>query len=265
MVSAKQNDSDIPFIIAAFLNEGAKGCRRLREETLARMSAETRRRLKNGEPVTLTQPQRIALALGSVVNLAEEDRAELRGVVDLWLDAEGDWKKFTKAMLKQNGMGAMTPYSSGRFTVDSTTGAIRMQPERGASDAQGLMLQLLFCPDSWRLAGKCRNCGRYMIRKTKREMLYCSKKCDNALNVVAAKFANREEVKKRKADHINAASARYKPGRESWRDFVFREANKAWQRDLDKPKWASISDNNEITQTFLTQRINDGSVKEQTN
>jgi hypothetical protein len=246
MVTAKQNDSDIPFVIATFLNEGANKCRGLYWDA---------QKLKNIKVRTRE------LSLAPVVNLTEEDRAELRAVVDVWLDAKGDWKRFSTAMLQRFGLGAMNPYT--KLKADRMAdGTIVVHAAEGVTPAQELMLELLH-PDAgaWRLAGRCENCGRYMVRKTRREMTYCSKACNNAQHILAAKA----EVKERKTKHIIAASARYKPGRESWRDFVFREANKAWQRDLDKPKWANISDNNEITQTFLTQRINDGSVKEPTN
>ena len=229
MVTAKQNGSGIAFVIATFLNDGAPKLKKL----------------KTGVPRSLVE------------NLTEDDRAELRAVVDVWLDAKGDWAKFSTAMLQQFGAGAMNPYTNLK-AHRMANGAIVIHAAEKVTPAQELMLELLH-PDAeaWRLAGRCENCGRYMVRKTKRKMKYCDKDCNNARHILAAK----SEVRERKTEHIIAASARYKPGGKTWREFVLEKANEAWQRDLDKPKWASISDNNKITPTFLTRC----GVKEPTN
>jgi hypothetical protein len=246
MVNAKQSDSGIPFVIATFLNEGANKCRSLYWDALKL------KKLKIGG----RDVQR-ALSLSLVENLEEKDREELHAVVDVWLDAKGEWGRFSLAMLQRFGPGAMNPYT--KLKADRmANGTIVVHAAEGVTSAQELMLELLNDAESWRLAGKCKNCGRYMVLKTRRSTWYCSKSCNNARNIVATKA----EVKKRKTHHIIAASALYKPGKESWRDFVLEKADKAWRRDRRY-------DGSLITKTFLTQRTGDKDpqykVKEPTN
>lgn len=242
-----------PFVVATFLNEGPEGARRLRDEVLLRSA-----RLSRVTPAKQRELDQAA-SLIRVVNLEEQDRDELRTIVDIWLESKCEWPSFQAALL-QNRL-PVTPYSSFRVIrfVDGTEG-IHSAP--GTSAAQGLMLQLIQHPQAWRFAGKCSDCGRYMLRTTKHSKKYCNVACKRNGLIVAPKAQNRERVKARKVDHLKAAATKWEHSktRKECVDFVLEEATELWRKDLNKSEWSSIAitGDNEIGKSSLTRWINEG-------
>ena len=246
-MSANKFNSDIAFQVVSFLNDGPVGCRRLRDKAL-----------KTG-----SNPR--ALSLVGLVNLTEDDRTELQQVVNVWLDAEYDWGRFSAAMLQRFGGGTMKPYAEYRITR-MANGTRVIHADRGTSAAQGLMLQLIedteFEP--WRLAGRCANyakCGRFVFHDTKKERTTL---CSDACKMAVSRERRQIKIKARKVEHIQAAIAEWERGQreETVRGFVLREASLRWREDLQRSEWSSIATpgDNKVTATYLTQRINDGSI-----
>jgi hypothetical protein len=243
-----------PFLIATLLNDGPEGAQRRRDSAQRELA---RPRLSAAKRDDLIQDA----ALAPICNLTEDDRDELRILVDLWLEADGFWLAFRDALIRRHL--PVTPYTSFRVTR-FVNGAEAIHSMPGASDAQGLMLQLIQHPEAWRLC-RCITCGRFVIRKTRRSKMYCGRKCNGRTNVTEKNRQNRESVRERKLIHLRDAAQKWQQSQtdEPCETFMLREAQRAWVRDLKKAGWRTklSGADDSIKQNSLTKWVNEGLIQ----
>jgi hypothetical protein len=244
-----------PFLIAVLLNEGADEARRLRDAAQRQLS---RARLSAARRNDLLQQA----ALTPICNLTDNDREELRVLVDLWLKSDGLWPKFQAELLRHHL--PVVPYTSFRVTRFAD-GSEAIHSAQGTSEAQGLMLQLIQHPESWRLGGRCITCERYMLRKVHRDMKYCGPKCKGRKLISGQNRENRKRVRERKLIHLRAAAQAWQMSKtaEPCEAFMLREAQKAWDRDMKRAEWRTIAGDAEhsIKRNSLTKWSREGLIQ----
>ena len=176
----------------------------------------------------------------------QETREELKWFVDLWLESGPDLQKMGQAM----GSTALKRFpSKGKFYLQLTNSGRPLLipcPETGSTHAQGIFLQFILHPSCEQLAGPCRRCGNYFLKKKRNHQIYCSRKCLAATTAVSATKKSRDEARIETLARINEAIRdwRQSNSRQSWQGFTISQISN---------KYRQI-----ITTKLLTRWVNQG-------
>jgi hypothetical protein len=109
--------------------------------------------------------------------------------------------------------------------------------------ALGLFLNFLLNPLNVRLGGPCVRCGKYYVKKTKRQKVYCSQRCGPLHTAFAS---NR---KRRRLEH----ESKLRAARESISGFAHANTKMTWR------EW--VSKNTGLSKTFLTRAVSSGNLQ----
>jgi hypothetical protein len=157
-------------------------------------------------------------------------RQELRRLIRTWFECELNVGKLLKAdpVVAKAALVFDAHLISGR----SGQGHILCVPVpkdmplgNPLSIAIGLFLGFLFNPYSHMLAGPCKECDQYYVRKTIRQIVYCSSKCGRKHT---SRESNRVRAQTQRAKDIKLAQNALNSWcqdshKEGWKDYVHRK------------------------------------------
>jgi hypothetical protein len=109
------------------------------------------------------------------------------------------------------------------------------------------MLVLSTHPECDKLAGPCPRCGRYFLRKTVKQKVYCSRNCGSLASARASTLKRRNDEHAQKLLRASEAAAMWNPQntRRGWKEFV-------------------SSKHPDMTPKFLTRAVNRGELHDPT-
>ena len=151
---------------------------------------------------------------------------ELRVLIDEWLKAKSDWRRFLNARLKA---GKPVHFTSGTFHIAGQARTPFMIPLglNEGTEAQGVFQRFILNPEHWRLGGPCRRkgCGRYFLRKTAHEKIYCDQSCASRATAVQKMAEARDERHKKLVRAAGAMIKKFKQTRKrgDWKVWVAAE------------------------------------------
>lgn len=185
------------------------------------------------KPVLLKPPGKEYVEHVCAVLNSEKDvsaRPELERLVQLWLnmnpDLDGAWNPIWA------GDGYEDIRESWQCYFDMTQGTRRCHLQLGPrfkwdtgppeKRARMLFGRLLLVPECEKLAGPCPRCGRYFIKKTLKQKLYCSRSCGSRESAEVATYKRREEEHAEKLTRAMKTTALWNPrrSRQSWKEWV---------------------------------------------
>lgn len=104
-------------------------------------------------------------------------------------------------------------------------------------------MDLIVNPKCHKLGGPCHRCGKYYIKKTSRQKMYCSRRCGSMTTALDRTRKRRHEEHEKKLRKAQQAAERWTSGprRRSWKEWV--------------------SGQTRITVKWLTRAVNAGSLK----
>lgn len=111
--------------------------------------------------------------------------------------------------------------------------------------ARELLTVLVNHPQQDKLAGPCPRCGRYFVKKTAKQKVYCSRNCGTGASAAISTRKRRQQERAEKLFRAVQSNAQWSTSRspKSWKDFV------AAQHPDITPKW-------------LTRAVRRGELKE---
>ncbi len=177
-------------------------------------------------------------------------KKELRSLVQAWFDSGPNVAKLFKenpvlARITSIGRAYITPTRSGRaqlvYMDSPDTG---LKPGDPLDIALGLFFFFLLNPYNEKLGGPCKLCGKYYVKKTKRQKVYCSKRC-------GLMQTSKNAVKKRREEEHQDKLATAKLFLEKWSKTTTRKGWKEW-----------VSDRTQISIHWLTRAVKSGELNE---
>ncbi len=133
---------------------------------------------------------------------------------------------------------------TGRAQILCTTVPENMRPGEPLEIALGLFFGFLINPYNERLGGPCKHCGKYYVKRTKRQIVYCSKQC-------GLKHTSRTALQKqRQQEHLYKLSE----ARRSAAKWAKTKTSKDWK------EW--VSKDALISKNFLTRAVRNGELVE---
>ena len=162
---------------------------------------------------------------------------ELRRLVREWFDSGPNVSKLLDAdpMVDQAARDFrphFVPTKSGTARLAYLTPPEYLPQVKPLEIALGLFLNLLINLNNERLGGPCKHCGNYYVKRTKRQIVYCSKRCGlkHTSQTAIRKHRQREhEETLKKAKRFAAMWAKTKT-RMHWKEWVNGETwiSKNW-------------------------------------
>jgi hypothetical protein len=122
-------------------------------------------------------------------------RRELRRLVQTWFESGPNVKKLLSndrilgeaalgipaRILATQGAGARVTFTIARSNVSAREFAL------------GLFFDFLFNPLNEKLGGPCKHCGIYYVKKTRRQLVYCSQRCGLRHTAISATRGRRAQ------------------------------------------------------------------------
>jgi hypothetical protein len=184
-----------------------------------------------------------------------EMQTELRRLVRLWMESGPNLARLFEKEPElrrrtMHGMSTLVPTGSG-------AGILMWMPtpedEKLGSQKDGALSFFFFLitnPYWYLLAGPCKRCGKYYLKKTRRRSVYCSRKCAWTRTAFDAVRRRREKLQAAKVDRADALIGKWKKKkrRQNWKDWVVSQAG--------------IESG--ITKNWLTRAVNEGRLPDPT-
>ncbi len=174
--------------------------------------------------------------------------SELRRLIVLWQESGPNTRKLFNAQAELLHEAFEKLYFHPIFTKTGRAHIAMSEAGEIAPTAKGRALQMfmsLILNPCWdRLGGPCARCGRYYLKKTIRQKVYCSRSCGSLAT------ARKSTLRGRAVEH-----------NDKLRRAV--EAMRQWstaRTKLDWKQWVSIKEPG-ISQKFLTRAVNKGELK----
>jgi hypothetical protein len=174
---------------------------------------------------------------------------ELRRLVKAWFDSGPNVAKLFSddpalALAAMHCRLQLIPTKTRCAKVMCVTVPENMPPGAPLEIALGLFLGFLIDPYNERLGGPCKHCGTFYVKKTKRQIVYCSKRC--GLNHTSQSVLR----KRRLQEHL----ATLKKAERFATRWAVAKTSKDWKSWVNKE--AMISKN------FLTRAVSKGELAE---
>jgi hypothetical protein len=174
---------------------------------------------------------------------------ELRRLAQAWFDSGPNVEKLflSDRVLSQAALqcrAQLIPTKSGCAQIVCTTVPENMPPGDPLEIALGLFFNFLINPYNEKLGGPCKHCGNYYVKLTKRQVIYCSKRCglSHTSQSTLRKHRQQEHLAKLKtAERYAAMWAKTKTSKD-WKSWVNKEAL--------------------ISKNFLTRAVRNGELAE---
>jgi hypothetical protein len=123
---------------------------------------------------------------------------ELQRLVQDWFDSGPNVAKLfsvqpSVARAALDLRAHLIPSKTGRAHLITTTVSENLPPGAPLEVALGLFFNFLINPENDKLGGPCKRCSKYYVKKTKRQIAYCSKKC-------GLKHTSKAAIRKKRED-----------------------------------------------------------------
>jgi hypothetical protein len=159
-----------------------------------------------------------------------EVKAELRRLVTDWFDSGPNLRKMLgkEPELHRRGTQGRTDL----IPTETGAGVLLWRPEILDEDvashkdlALTHFMNLIANPRWELLGGPCARCGKYYLKKTKRQKAYCSRACGAAATAVPATDKRRQQEQARKVNRAQKAIAEWikSPTKLGWKPWVAAE------------------------------------------
>lgn len=158
-------------------------------------------------------------------------KRELRRLVQAWFDSGPNVAKLFSgdpelALAAMHCRLLLIPTKTSRAKVMCVTVPEKMPPGEPLEIALGLFLGFLIDPYNERLSGPCKHCDKFYVKKTKRQIVYCSKRC--GLNHTSQSVLRKRRLREHLATLKKAErfATRWAAARTSkdWKSWVNKEA-----------------------------------------
>jgi hypothetical protein len=171
------------------------------------------------------------------VERPSELRSELRRLVEAW---QKSGPNLAQLLHKDEELRGRTRHGR-TLLVPTTVGKGHLiwlpspPPVNALSWKDGALchfMDLIVNPDWHKLGGPCCRCGKYYIKKTTRQKVYCSRQCGSRNTALATTRMRRREVQERKLQIAQSAV-------DEWRSLERRQPWKKWvsARTKSSVKW----------------------------
>jgi hypothetical protein len=111
-------------------------------------------------------------------------------------------------------------------------------------DAMGMFYLFLLNPYNEKLGGPCKQCGKYYVKHTKRQIAYCSKRCGLKHTSRAFFKKQRQQDRQEKVEKVKRSAAKW----------AAMKTDQGWK------EW--VSSNTRVSKNFLTRLVKSGEVDE---
>jgi hypothetical protein len=170
---------------------------------------------------------------------------ELRRLAQAWFDSGPNVAKLFSAdsVLAQAALHCrahLIPTKTSRAQLVCVTAPENMPPGEPLEIALGLFLNFLINPYNQKLGGPCKNCDKFYVKNTKRQRVYCSKRCglNHTSQSTLRKHRQQEHLAKLKTAERHAAMWVKTKTSKDWKSWVSNEAT--------------------ISKNFLTRAVRNG-------
>jgi hypothetical protein len=186
---------------------------------------------------------------GDYEEIERETPRILRELVQRWQVSGPDLKKFHRD--NPTTWAAVERYREQNppkvwYSGGSGGASLIESPNPGntpSQEAVRFFLMLILNPEWERLAGPCARCGKYYIRGTALNKLYCSRSCGTRATALAATKRKREVERAEKLHTV-------------------AKLCQQWSTTRTKKDWKSwICEREYVTKTFLTRAVNKGELE----
>jgi hypothetical protein len=157
-------------------------------------------------------------------------QGKLRGLVQEWLHSGPNVSKLLDAdpMLDRATRSFrphFIPTKSGTARLAYLRVPEYMPQGKPLEIALGLFLNFLLNPYNEKLGGPCKHCGNYYVKNTKRQVVYCSKRCGHKHTSQTVIRKYRQQERKENLDKVKRSSARWAKTKRSkdWKEWVNKE------------------------------------------
>jgi hypothetical protein len=174
--------------------------------------------------------------------------SELRSLVKVWHKSGPNLAKMLKddgvldARVK-HGRTILVPTRTGKGHLLWLPAPRDVNPLSWKDQALSHFMDLIVNPQWHKLGGPCERCGKYYVKKTARQKVYCSRRCGSANTAMASTRRKREE---QRADKMRRAQA----AADNWAKVRTRQPWKWW-----------VSVQTKITVKWLTRAVNRGDLR----
>lgn len=180
-----------------------------------------------------------------------QTKQELLRLIQAWFasgpNAEQMWEE-NPALRELSHMirGILLPTKSGRALLTPVAGPGRSGRYPGTPFEAALRTFFLFLlnPYNESLGGPCKHCGKYYVKNTKRQKVYCSKRC-------GLLQTSKSAIKKRRLKFHRNQLATAKRSAKAWAKSKTRKGWKEW-----------VSNDAHVTKHWLTRAVNSGELNE---
>jgi len=155
---------------------------------------------------------------------------ELLRLTRAWFDAQGNIKLLLNsdpvlARAAYRFPARLVPTATGQAVLEFFTSQNSRRQSGPIKIALSHFINFLLNPENDRLAGPCKECGRYYIKKTVRQKVYCSEGCGRKLT---SRESNRLTQEEERSERIRVAQRcidRWgkQKTRLDWKEFVHLE------------------------------------------
>lgn len=156
---------------------------------------------------------------------------ELRRLVRAWFDSGPNVAKLFSAdlVLAQAALHCrahLIPTKTSRAQLVCVTVPENMPPGEPLEIALGLFLNFLISPYNEKLGGPCKHCDKFYVKKTERQLVYCSKRCglNHTSQSTLRKHRQQEHLAKLKTAEQYAAKWAKTKTSTDWKSWVSNEA-----------------------------------------
>jgi hypothetical protein len=186
--------------------------------------------------------------------------AELRRLLSIWNDSASladmmaaekdiDWENisiYLDTVPTGKRIGLQLPFS---YLSQKESWYREVDPKQSeglqVDHARQIFYYFLLGPEPWRLGGPCPKCGKYYVRRTRQQSVYCSHRCASQATAIRRTVELRQQMKEQKLAAAKEGIAKYEElvtrrrARHGWKEFVAAHYP-------------------EITSKFLTRAVNQG-------
>jgi hypothetical protein len=179
-----------------------------------------------------------------------QNRTRLRQLIKAWYDSGPNLEKMLQQdrelahRVQRDWKVFLVPTKSGGAFLAFSPSAYESGLHRGEAIALHIFMNFLIHPQWERLGGPCARCDLYYIKKTRRQKVYCSKRCGR---VSTAAAATRKALDHQKMEKLECAEG----------------AIRLWEKGARQQPWKEfVSKRCGITPRFLTRAVNDRRLSE---
>jgi hypothetical protein len=155
---------------------------------------------------------------------------ELRRLVQAWFDSGPNSSKLFKsepllARAAARFPAHMIPTETGQTQLVYVTAPENMKPGDPVEIALGLFLSFLLNPHNYKLAGPCKQCENYYVKKTKRQIAYCSGSCGRRFTSRESNQSSSQKYREEKTQRAQSSLNKWVKAKTklAWKDFVHQE------------------------------------------